>query len=103
MGFGVTGNLNTSFNFQRIVFDQQVDKARLLLNATASGGEMNFAGNPTGYSAETQEPVFDDPTTYITSVGLYNHNNDLLAIAKLAKPVKKDDTINLTTQIKLDF
>ena len=103
MGFGVTGNLNTSFNFQRVVFDQQIDKARLLLNATASGGEMNFAGNPTGYSQETQEPVFDDPTTYVTSVGLYNHHNDLLAVAKLAKPVRKDDTINLTTQIKLDF
>ena len=103
MGFGVTGHLNTSFNFQRIVFDQQVDKARLLLDATASGGEMNFAGNPTGYSQETEEPVFDDPTTYVTSVGLYNHHNDLLAVAKLAKPVRKDDTVNLTTQIKLDF
>ena len=103
MGFGVTGHLNTSFNFQRVVFDQQVDKARLLLDASASGGEMNFAGNPTGYSAETEEPVFDDPTTYVTSVGLYNHHNDLLAVAKLAKPVRKDDTINLTTQIKLDF
>jgi hypothetical protein len=103
MGFGVTGHLNTSFNFQRVVFDQQVDKARLLLDATASGGEMNFAGNPTGYSQETQEPVFDDPTTYVTSVGLYNHHNDLLAVAKLAKPVRKDDTVNLTTQIKLDF
>jgi hypothetical protein len=64
---------------------------------------MNFAGNHTGYSAETEEPVFDDPTSYITSVGLYNHNNDLLAIAKLAKPVKKDETITLTTQVKLDF
>ena len=103
MGFGVTGHLNTSFNFQRVVFDQQVDKARLLLDATASGGEMNFAGNPTGYSQETEEPVFDDPTTYVTSVGLYNHHNDLLAVAKLAKPVRKDDTVNLTTQIKLDF
>jgi len=103
MGFGVTGHLNTSFNFQRVVFDQQVDKARLLLDATASGGEMNFAGNSTGYSQETQEPVFDDPTTYVTSVGLYNHHNDLLAVAKLAKPVRKDDTVNLTTQIKLDF
>ena len=103
MGFAVTGLNNTSFNFQRIVFDNQENIATLLLNATASGDEMNFAGNRTGYSSETEEPVFDDPTTYITSVGLYNHNNDLLAIAKLAKPVKKDDTITLTTQVKLDF
>jgi hypothetical protein len=64
---------------------------------------MNYAGNPTGYSVETEEPVFDNPTTYITSVGLYNNQNDLLAVAKLAQPVRKDDTIELTTQIKLDF
>ena len=103
MGFAVSGLNNTSFNFQRIVFDNQENIATLLLNATASGNEMNFAGNRTGYSTETEQPVFDDPTTYITSVGLYNHNNDLLAIAKLAKPVRKDDTITLTTQVKLDF
>lgn len=103
MGFAVTGHLNTSFNFQRIVFGSQVDRSTLLLNAEAVGNEMNFAGNPSGYSVETEEPVFDDPTTYITSIGLYNHQNDLLAVAKLAKPVKKDDTINLATQIKLDF
>jgi len=103
MGFAVSGLNNTSFNFQRIVFENQENIATLLLNATASGGEMNFAGNRTGYSAETEEPVFDDPTSYITSVGLYNHNNDLLAVAKLAKPVRKDDTIDLTTQVKLDF
>ena len=84
-------------------YENQENIATLLLNATASGGEMNFAGNRTGYSAETEEPVFDDPTSYITSVGLYNHNNDLLAVAKLAKPVRKDDTIDLTTQVKLDF
>ena len=74
-----------------------------MLNARADGDELNYAGNPSGYSKETEEPVFDDPTTYITSVGLYTHHNDLLAIAKLAKPVKKDDAIQLTTQIKLDF
>jgi len=34
---------------------------------------------------------------------LYNHQNDLLAVAKLAQPVRKDDTVNLTTQVKLDF
>ena len=103
MGFAVSGLNNTSFNFQRIVFENQENISTLLLNATADGDEMNFAGNRTGYNAETEEPVFDDPTSYITSVGLYNHNNDLLAVAKLAKPVKKDDTINITTQVKLDF
>ena len=103
MGFAVTGHDNTAINFQRVAFNAQDNSGRLFLNATASGGEMNFAGNPTGYSRDTEEPLFDDPTSYISSVGLYNHENELLAVAKLAKPVKKDETITLVTQVKLDF
>ena len=102
-GFAVTGNLNTSINIERNVFGANTFRGRLILDATASGEEMNFAGNPSGYNPENNEPVFDVPTTYITTVGLYNHQNDLLAIAKLAQPVRKDDAINLTTQVKLDF
>ena len=102
-GFAVTGNLNTSINIERSVIGANTFRGRLILDATASGEEMNFAGNPSGYNPENNEPVFDVPTTYITTVGLYNHQNDLLAIAKLAQPVRKDDAINLTTQVKLDF
>ena len=102
-GFSVTGHNNTSINLERMVFSSNTFRGRLMLDATASGDEMNFAGNATGYNDDNGEPVFDVPTTYITTVGLYNHQNDLLAIAKLAQPVKKDDTINLTTQVKLDF
>ena len=102
MGFAVSGLNNTSFNFQRIVFENQENIATLLLNATASGDEMNFAGNRTGYSAETEEPVFDDPTSYITSVGLYNHNNDLLAVAKVATPLKKPNDLPLTFKVQID-
>ena len=102
-GFAVTGNLNTSINIERNVFEANTFRGRLVLDATASGEEMNFAGNPSGYNPENDEPVFDVPTTYITTIGLYNHHNDLLAVAKLAQPVKKDDAINLTTQVKLGF
>jgi len=102
-GFAVTGHLNTSINLQRVSFDSVSKKGRLLLNAVASGTEMNYAGNPTGFNNATAESVFDDPTSFITSVGLYNYDNDLIAVAKLAKPVRKDETINLTTQISLDF
>ena len=102
-GFAVTGHNNTSLNFQRVVFDSQANRGRLLANAVALGSEMNFSGNPSGINPETGESVFDNPTTFITSVGLYNHNNDLLAIAKLSKPVRKDKNIKLNGQVKLDF
>jgi len=102
-GFAVTGHNNTSFNFQRVVFNSQTDRGRLLVDAVASGAEMNFSGNPSGVNPETGGSIFDDPATYITSIGLYNHTNDLVAIAKLSKPVRKDQAITLGGQVKLDF
>jgi len=102
-GFAVTGHNNTAFNFQRVVYHAQTDRGRLLVDAVASGSEMNFSGNPTGINPETGGSIFDEPASYITSIGLYNHNNDLLAVAKLSKPVRKDEAITLGGQVKLDF
>ena len=102
-GFAATGHNNTAFNFQRILYHSQVDRGRLLVDAVASGSEMNFSGNPTGINPETAGSVFDEPASYITSIGLYNHHNDLIAVAKLSKPVRKDEAITLGGQVKLDF
>ena len=102
-GFAVTGHNNTAFNFQRVVYNSQVDRGRLLVDAVASGSEMNFSGNPSGINPETGGSIFDEPTSYITSIGLYNHHNDLVAIAKLSKPVRNDEAITLGGQVKLDF
>ena len=35
--------------------------------------------------------------------GLYNHKNELLAIAKLSQPTRKDEATTLQGQVKLDF
>jgi hypothetical protein len=45
----------------------------------------------------------NSPTTYITTVGLYNDTNELLAVAKLSKPLKKDFTKEALVRVKLDF
>jgi len=102
-GFAVTGHNNTSFNFQRVLYHSQVDRGRLLVDAVASGSEMNFSSNTSGVNPETGGSIFDEPATYITSIGLYNHQNDLVAVAKLSKPVRKDQAITLGGQVKLDF
>jgi hypothetical protein len=44
-----------------------------------------------------------NPSTYISSVGMYNDNNELLAVAKLSKPLKKDFTKEALVRVKLDF
>ena len=64
---------------------------------------MNFSGNPTGINPDTGGSIFDEPSSYITSVGLYNHTNELVAIAKLSQPVRKDQATTLQGQVKLDF
>ena len=102
-GFAATGHDHTALSVQRIVFNSQTNRGRLLVDAVASGSEMNFSGNPTGINPDTGGSIFDDPASYISSVGLYNHQNDLLAVAKLSKPVRKDEATTLVGQVKLDF
>ena len=47
--------------------------------------------------------MVNNPQSYATSVGLYNDNNDLLATAKLSRPLLKDFTKESLVRIKLDF
>ena len=47
--------------------------------------------------------MIDNPQTYITTVGLYNDNQDLLAVAKLSQPLPKDFTKEALIKIKLDY
>ena len=44
-----------------------------------------------------------NPKTYITSVGLYNNADELLAIAKLSKPILKSSSREALIKVKLDF
>jgi len=73
----------------------------------ARNSEFNYSENPSFISGSTGEVLFDqfidDPTTYITTVGLYNDNSELLAVAKLSRPLPKDFTKELLVRVKLDF
>ena len=73
----------------------------------ARNNEFNYSENPSFISGSTGEIVFDsfinNPQTYITTVGLYNDSNELLAVAKLSRPLPKDFTKELLVRVKLDF
>ena len=68
---------------------------------------FNFSSNPTYTTASdgslTQPTYFKDPKTFITQVGLYNDDNELLAIAKLSKPILKSYSREDIIKVKLDF
>jgi len=69
--------------------------------------QYNYSENPSFISGSTGEVLYNDfinnPQTYITTVGLYNDTNDLLAVAKLSRPLKKDFTKEALVRVKLDF
>ena len=44
-----------------------------------------------------------NPKVYITTVGLYNNNEDLLAVAKLSQPIAKGFSKEALIRIKLDY
>ena len=45
----------------------------------------------------------DMPISYVTSVGLYSADSELLAVAKLSEPLRKDPTNELTLRVRLDY
>ena len=76
----------------------------------ASADEFNYSSNPTFTDSSGNLVVIDDTTdstqksfSFITSVGLYDASNNLLAIAKLSRPIEKNDEKDLTVRVRLDF
>jgi hypothetical protein len=73
----------------------------------ARNAEFNYSENPTFISGSTGEVIYDNfinnPQVYITTVGMYNDSNDLLAVAKLSRPLIKDFTKEALIRVKLDF
>lgn len=68
--------------------------------------EFNYSTNPsniTGSGDLRNSVMINTPQSYMTTVGLYNDNNDLLGVAKLSKPLVKDFTKEALIRIKLDF
>ena len=70
-------------------------------------GEYNFSNNPSftsGSNGQLSQTTFiGDPKTYVTTVGLYNDNQELLAVAKLSKPLLKSFQREALIRVKLDF
>jgi hypothetical protein len=69
--------------------------------------EYNFSNNPSYVSGSVgqiaQSSFVGDPKTYITTVGLYNDRQELLAIAKLSKALLKSFQREALIRVKLDF
>jgi hypothetical protein len=68
--------------------------------------DFNYSANPTYLSASqirVKNDAVDSPVAYITSIGLYDDDNNLLAVGKLSEPLRKDPTIEYTLRARLDY
>jgi len=69
--------------------------------------EFNYTTNPSFITGSTGAVLYstsiNNPQVYITTVGMYNDANELLAVAKLSRPLVKDFTKEALIRVKLDF
>jgi hypothetical protein len=70
-------------------------------------GDFNYSNNPSYVTGDQgdilQDEYIGDPKAYITTVGLYNDSRELLAIAKLSKPLLKSKKRELNVRVKLEY
>ena len=91
----------------QFTINSQEDLSSDYIFCRAKNSEYNYSANPSFISSSTGAVLFpefiNNPTTYITTVGLYNISGELLAVAKLSRPLEKNFTKELLVRVKLDF
>lgn len=89
ISFNNTTEINSRIYFCRIPFNS-----------------FNYSSNPTytsGSKIVVKNVDTDNPVAYVTTVGLYNNSGELLAVAKLSEPLRKDPTNDMTIRVRLDY
>tara|TARA_Y100001963_G_scaffold158488_1_gene258325 strand:+ start:3557 stop:4834 length:1278 start_codon:yes stop_codon:yes gene_type:complete len=104
-------NIQTNaLGFRHMMYNLQFNNTTEL-NSTiyfcrVNHNEFNYSSNPT-YVKDSKIFVknesTDNPVSYITTIGLYSADNELLATAKLSEPIKKDPSTELTFRVRLDY
>ena len=96
-------SIKTGANFQ--AQSQEVISSRYFFTRVKNS-EFNYTTNPSIIDDNGNllyTTLINNPQTFVTTVGMYNDNNELLAVAKLSKPLVKDFTKEALIRIKLDY
>jgi len=103
---------------QRIIklcFNNTTELNSSIYFCRANHNDFNYSSNPTyvgdptatdpteGSKINVKSSQDDAPVSYVTTVGLYSADNELLAVAKLSEPLRKDPTNDLTLRVRLDY
>lgn len=106
----IGGTRFSSGTLTAMAFQNQTNIQSSIYFCRAAPGEFNYSTNPTFLDADGNVQVIEDQTdptersfTFITTVGLFNANNELMAVGKLSRPVEKNDEKDLNVRVRLDF
>jgi len=102
--FGLSTNPSASYSFQSTttIYESQY-------KCTIRENEFGFSQNPSLISGSSNSGIISDFATgsyfnpYVTTVGLYNNNKELLAVAKLAQPLPVSDITDTNIMVNLDL
>ncbi len=91
---------------QNLSFNNTTELNSTIYMCRANANDFNYSSNPTYVSASkirVKDVRGDQPISYITTVGLYSPDNELLAVAKLSEPLKKTPANEFTLRVRLDY
>ena len=95
------------FTVDDINFNNTTELNSTVYFCRANTQDYNYSSNPTYLTASKIRVKNDnpkaEPVSYITTVGLYSADNELLAVAKLSEPLKKTPSNELTLRVRLDY
>ena len=97
--FVTSSNVTCSFSSSLTIYETQY-------KCTARENEFNFSLNPSIISGSEGEPYSYVTSSlfspYVTTVGLYDEDQNLLAIGKLSQPLPSSPTTDTTILINID-
>lgn len=96
--YGFTGSFRgtTTFYEHEIICKIRRSEFNFTLNPSVRKDKDPYADSVEDYVTSS----FFNP--YVTSIGLYNENRDLVAVAKLASPLEKRDDVDMNIIIRFD-
>jgi hypothetical protein len=106
-----TGSINDcNFAFRNrirnITFNNTTELNSAIHFCRINHNDFNYSSNPTyltGSQIRVKINPTDAPISYFTTIGLYSPDNELLAVAKVSEPLKKDPTQEMILRVRLDY
>lgn len=92
--------------FNNCQFNNTTELNSTIYFCRVNHNEFNYSSNPTYLSASQirlKDTESDQPASYITTIGLYSTDNELLAVAKLSEPLKKTPESELILRTRIDY